>query len=155
MTQLVINDVVNQIRQEIQIDVQGHGKASIRATARLAGVSDMALRKAFNSANLEPSELAIKLMEQGFSGANLNNWSGIGIPDIAVSTILEYFAFDAGRHCTEQAGIGVQSFCCCGNSYLDAANKGLGRANTTGKPTATECEGYFRGNILCILHGNC
>jgi hypothetical protein len=41
MTQLVINDVVNQIQQEIQIDIQGHGKASIRATARLAGVSDM------------------------------------------------------------------------------------------------------------------
>jgi hypothetical protein len=94
MSKLLFENVSDRIQQEIEIDIQGHGKASIRATARLAGVSDMALRKAFNSANLEPSELAIKLMEQGFTGANLSDWSGIGIPDIAVSTILEYFAIE-------------------------------------------------------------
>jgi hypothetical protein len=114
MSKLLLENVSDRIQQEIEIDIQGHGKASIRATARLAGVSDMALRKAFNSANLEPSELAIKLMEQGFSGANLNDWSGIGIPDIAVSTILEYFAFDAGRYCTEQAKLAYKAFAAVG-----------------------------------------
>ncbi|NEO74645.1 hypothetical protein, partial [Moorena sp. SIO3H5] len=114
MTQLLISDVVNQIQQEIEIDIQGRGKASIRATARLAGVSDMALRKAFNSANLEPSELATKLMAQGFNAANLSDWSVIGIPDIAISTILEYYAFDAGRHCTEQAKLAYKAFAAVG-----------------------------------------
>ena len=114
MNQLLFDDILQQIKQEIEIDAQGRGKASIRATARLAGVSDTALRKAFNSANLETSKLAIKLMGQGFSSANLSDWSGIGIPDIAVSIILEYFAFDAGRHCTQQANLAYKAFASVG-----------------------------------------
>ena len=114
MTQFDLNNILQQIEQEIEIDAQGRGKASIRATARLAGVSDMALRKAFTSANLEPNELAKKLIGQGFDAANLQDWSTYRIPDIAISTILEYYAFDARRYCTEQARLTYKAFATVG-----------------------------------------
>ncbi|NJM23849.1 MAG: hypothetical protein HC836_13655 [Richelia sp. RM2_1_2] len=41
MNQLLLDDILQQIKQEIEIDAQGRGKASIRATAKLAGVSSM------------------------------------------------------------------------------------------------------------------
>ncbi|BAZ18974.1 hypothetical protein NIES4071_108590 (plasmid) [Calothrix sp. NIES-4071] len=85
MALLEIASVVEQIESEIEVDTTGRGKASIRATGRLAGVSDMALRKAFNSANHSPSELAKKLIQQGFECANLTDWCSRGIPDIARS----------------------------------------------------------------------
>jgi hypothetical protein len=110
MAQLEIADVIKQIGDEIEIDAQGRGKASIRAAGRLAGVSDAALRKAFNSANLEPSELAKKLIQQGFTPANLSDWSTEGIPDIAVAIILGYYAHYAGRYSTEQAKLVCQAF---------------------------------------------
>ncbi|MGD1872960.1 MAG: hypothetical protein ACFB02_07890 [Mastigocoleus sp.] len=114
MSQLLLNSVLQQIEQEIEIDAQGRGKASIRATARLAGVTDMALRKAFNGANLEPSELAKKLIEQGFSAANQSQWSKHGIPDLAISIILEHYAFDARRYCTQQAKLTYKAFAAVG-----------------------------------------
>ncbi len=114
MAQFDLNNILQQIEQEIEIDAQGRGKASIRATARLAGVSDMALRKAFTSANLEPNELAKKLIGQGFDAANLQDWSTYRIPDIAISTILEYYAFDARRYCTEQARLTYKAFATVG-----------------------------------------
>ncbi|BDA76151.1 hypothetical protein CAL7716_103170 (plasmid) [Calothrix sp. PCC 7716] len=110
MGQIEIASVVEQIQSEIEVDIQGRGKASVRAAGRLAGVSDTALRKAFSSANLEPSELAKKLMQQGFESANLNDWLTAGIPDIAVGIILEYYGYDAGRYCTRQAKLVCQAF---------------------------------------------
>ena len=114
MTQVELTSVLEQIGAEIEVDAQGKGKASIRATARLAGVSDMALRKAFKSANSEPSELAKKLIKQGFDAANFINWSSTKIPDIAIALILEYYALDAGRFCTEQAKLAYKAFAAIG-----------------------------------------
>lgn len=114
MTQIEIASVVEQIRDEVEVDGTGKGKASIRATGRLAGVSDMALRKAFNSANHSPSELAKKLTSQGFECANLAGWATDGIPDIAIAIILEYYALDAGKNCTEQAKLAYKAFATIG-----------------------------------------
>ncbi|MCC5633630.1 hypothetical protein LC613_40045 [Nostoc sphaeroides CHAB 2801] len=38
MSQIEISEIIKQISQEIEVDSNGHGKASIKATARLAGV---------------------------------------------------------------------------------------------------------------------
>jgi hypothetical protein len=114
MTQLALNNVVNQIQQEIEIDAQGRGKASIRATARLADVSHVALIKAFDSGNLNSSLLATKLILNGFEAGNLSSWSSVGIPDVAIAIILEYYAFDAGRYCTEQAKLAYKAFAAIG-----------------------------------------
>lgn len=114
MAQLLLADVIEQIKSEIDVDSQGKSKASVRATARLAGVSDTALRKALSSANLEPLELAKRLILQGFDAANLSQWLTHGIPDMAIATILEYYAFDAGRYCNEQARLAYKAFAATG-----------------------------------------
>jgi hypothetical protein len=110
MSQIEITQILEQIREEIEVDASGKGKASIKATARLAGVSDKAIGKALESANLEPSKLAQILMEHGFDAANLNQWRSDGIPDIAIGIILHYYGYEAGRYCTKQAKLVCQVF---------------------------------------------
>jgi hypothetical protein len=110
MSQIEVAQVIDQIKQEITVDSNGQARASIRATARLAGVSDMAIIKALESANLEPSKLSKTLTQQGFDAANQNEWRTHGIPDIAIAIILEYYAFDAGRYCNAQARLVCRSF---------------------------------------------
>ena len=114
MTHMMLDTILVQIKEEIEIDANGKGKASIRATARLAGVDDKSLRVAFESAEQNPSTLATKLIEQGFMGAEQSSWSRVGIPDLAVSIVLEYYAFDAGRYCKEQAKLAYKAFATTG-----------------------------------------
>ena len=103
--------IIHQIRAEIKTDpATGHGTASIRATARLADVNESSLRRAFDCAALEPSELAKTLITTGFDGAALAKFSETGIPDTAVAVILEYYAFDAGRYRKEQAALVCRAF---------------------------------------------
>ncbi|MGF1938803.1 MAG: hypothetical protein RM347_031335 [Nostoc sp. ChiQUE02] len=110
MSQIEIVEIIEQIKQEIEVDTNGQAKASLRATARLAGVSDKAIGKALESANLEPSKLAQMLMQQSFDAANLTDWRTSGIPDTAIAIILEYYAYEAGRYCTKQARLVCRSF---------------------------------------------
>ncbi|MEA5595741.1 hypothetical protein [Rivularia sp. UHCC 0363] len=115
MTQLSLTGVVEQIKSEIEVDGQGRSKASIRATARLAGVDDESVRKVlFRAADLKPPKLAEILMSQGFKPADLNQWRTDGIPDMAIAIILEYYALDAGRYCTEQAKLAYKAFATIG-----------------------------------------
>ncbi|MBD6621038.1 hypothetical protein FNW02_36275 [Komarekiella sp. 'clone 1'] len=110
MSKIEISQVIEQIKEEIEVDASGKGKASMKATARLAGVSDKAIGKALESANLEPSKLAQTLIQQGFDAANLNQWRTDGIPDIAIGIILHYYGYEAGRYCTQQAKLVCQAF---------------------------------------------
>ncbi|WP_392476480.1 hypothetical protein [Nostoc sp. C110] len=109
MSQIEIIQIIEQIKQEITIDSNGHGKASIRATARLADVQDSSLRRALLSAALQPSALAQSLIQQGFSLAALETWNQ-GIPDMGVAAVIEYYAFDAGRYCKQQARLVCKAF---------------------------------------------
>ncbi|WP_414546552.1 hypothetical protein [Nostoc sp. CCY0012] len=110
MSQIEIAQIIGQIKEEIQIDSNGQGKASIRATARLADVQDSSLRRALLSAALEPSALAKSLIQQGFTPAAMESWSEQGIPDMAVAAIVEYYAFDAGRYCKQQSRLVCKAF---------------------------------------------
>lgn len=106
---------IEDIKKELKIDSQGRGYASIRGTARLSGVSHQNLSNRFTSGNFIDSKLGKILTEHGF---NPCNFSKDGVPDIAVSLIVEYYAFQAGGRCTEQAkkihrayaAIGVRSW---------------------------------------------
>ncbi|BBD62773.1 hypothetical protein NIES2109_56230 (plasmid) [Nostoc sp. HK-01] len=109
MSPIEIAQIIEQIKQEITIDSNGHGKASIRATARLADVQDSSLRRALLSAALEPSALAKNLIQQGFTPAALETWNE-GIPDMGVAAVIEYYAFDAGRYCKQQARLVCKAF---------------------------------------------
>ncbi|QFS51423.1 hypothetical protein [Nostoc sphaeroides] len=111
MSAIQIAEIIEQISQEIEVDANGQAKASVRATARLAGVDDESIRKALkSSADLTPSKLAKELILQGFEAADLADWRTSGIPDTAIAIILEYYAYEAGRYCTKQARLVCRSF---------------------------------------------
>ena len=103
-------DGFDQIKNEIKINDDGKGTASIRGTARLAGVDDESVRKAVNSAASSPSKLSITLIEQGFSAADQILWKVEGIPDLAVAAIVHYYAYEAGRYCNDQAKLICKAF---------------------------------------------
>lgn len=104
MTEPVAMILISQAQSnELKIDSQGKSTFSIRATARLAGIQESSIRRQFDSAALKGSKLGEMLSEQGFEGAALKSWVINGIPDIAVSCIIGYYAMHAGRHCTEEA----------------------------------------------------
>jgi hypothetical protein len=111
MSQIEIAQIIEQIKEEIQVDASGKAKASVRATARLAGVDDESIRKTLkSSADPSPSKLAVELMAQGFDAADLNLWRTEGIPDMAIAIVLEYYGYGAGRYCTKQARLVCRSF---------------------------------------------
>ena len=97
-----------EIKQEFSIDSNGKAYASQRATARLAGVSQEAVRKLLLklSDNLKASEIFEAYLGQDFKGDKL--------PDTLVALIIEYYAFEAGRYCTEQAKLVFRSFAAIG-----------------------------------------
>jgi hypothetical protein len=49
MSQIEITQVIEQIQEEIEVDELGRGKASVRATARLAGVDEKAIRNTLDT----------------------------------------------------------------------------------------------------------
>ena len=114
MSNIELENVIQQIKSEIEIDALGRGKATIRATARLAGIDDKSLRTAFEGAEQTPSQLATKLIRHGFEGAEQALWGQTGIPDMAIAVILEYYATDAGRYIKEQAKLAYKAFAAYG-----------------------------------------
>ncbi|MBE9039363.1 hypothetical protein IQ235_00950 [Oscillatoriales cyanobacterium LEGE 11467] len=99
-----MNDIIQQIQQEYRIADDGSVTVSIRGVARLAGVSWQALSKQFSTGssggNISSSKLVQSLESRGFEAAT---FSVTGVPDTAVALILEYYAFDAGKRCTDRA----------------------------------------------------
>ncbi|MBD2536366.1 hypothetical protein H6G97_46610 [Nostoc flagelliforme FACHB-838] len=110
MSQIEVAQIIEQIKQEIEVDANGQGKASVRAAARLAGVDEKAIRNSLDSAELKLSRLATILTEHGFHPAELREWKTKGIPDIAIAIILDYYAHEAGRYCTKQARLVCKAF---------------------------------------------
>lgn len=105
---LISQVLPEDIKSEFFIDESGKASATGRATARLAGVSQEAVRKILIKLgdNLKVSKSLESFMGQNFKGDNL--------PDILVASIIEYYAFDAGRYCTEQAKLVYRSFAAIG-----------------------------------------
>jgi hypothetical protein len=103
--------ITHQLRTEIKISEDGKGICSIRGAARLAEISPGGLIDNLKTGvQLEPSKLATFLIEQGFEGVQLKDFSETGIPDMAVGAILEYYAFEAGRYCNEQSKLVYRAF---------------------------------------------
>ena len=110
MSQIEIAEIIEQIREEIQVDENGQAKATVRATARLAGVDHTAIINHLQSGELKPTKLAQIIIMQGFETGELQEWRTARIPDVAIAIILEYYAYDAGRYCTKQARLVCRSF---------------------------------------------
>ena len=111
MPQIEIAEIIEQMKQEIQIDANGQGKASVRAAARLANVNDAGLLRSLKTAaDISRSKLVERLIYKGFEGAEILSWSESGIPDVAVATILHYYGYEAGKRCTTQARLACEAF---------------------------------------------
>ncbi|MBD2537140.1 hypothetical protein H6G97_51335 [Nostoc flagelliforme FACHB-838] len=111
MPQIEVAQIIDQIKQEITVDASGHGKASIRATARLANIDATGLVRSLKTAvDNSRSKLAEKLIRKGFEAVEILGWSQSGIPDVAVAAILHYYGYEAGRRCNEQASLACEAF---------------------------------------------
>ncbi|MBD2472008.1 hypothetical protein [Nostoc sp. FACHB-145] len=111
MSPIEIAQIIEQIKQEITVDSNGQGRASIRATARLADVNDAGLLRSLKTAaDNSGSKLVEKLIRKGFEPAEILTWSQSGIPDVAVATILHYYGYEAGKRCSEQARLACEAF---------------------------------------------
>ncbi len=97
-----------EIQKEFSIDSDGKASASQRGTARLCGVSQPAIRKLLLKLtdNLDVPEIFKSYAGYTFEGDNL--------PDVLVALIIEYYGFEAGRYCTEQAKLVFRSFASMG-----------------------------------------
>jgi hypothetical protein len=111
MPQIEVTQIIEQIKEEIEVDANGRGKASIRATARLADIDATGLARSLKTAvDNSPSKLAQKLINKGFEGVDILDWSQSGIPDVAVAAILHYYGYEAGKRCSEQARFACEAF---------------------------------------------
>ncbi|QFS52162.1 hypothetical protein [Nostoc sphaeroides] len=111
MSQIEIAQIIDQIKQEIAVDASGCGKASIRATARLANIDATGLVRSLKTAvDNSRSKLVEKLICKGFEAVEILGWSQSGIPDIAVAAILHYYGYEAGKRCTTQAKFACEAF---------------------------------------------
>lgn len=114
-----IVSIPDEIRNEFRIDAEGKAFVSIRGAARIADINDKTLgdslktaaginpvessetfaTKGVEGAGIKPSKLAQMLLESGFAPGD---FAETGIPDVALSIVLKYYAFKAKRT-TEQA----------------------------------------------------
>ena len=101
-------NIPQEIRQEFSFDNSGVGYASQRGVARLAGVSQEAIRKLIKKL---ADNLDVSNNLQSYVG---RDYSGQPIPDLLAAKIIEYYAFEAGRYCTEQAGLVYRAFAAIG-----------------------------------------
>ena len=98
------------IRKEFTVESDGRAFASRRAISRLCGVDHTAIKKLLergSCGDLERPKSLEVLVGQSFEAGDL-------IPDIVATGIIEYYAFDAGRHCKEQARLVYRAFAAIG-----------------------------------------
>jgi len=100
MSELNQFELPSDIRGEFKIKPNGQCSCSIRAAARLLNISPGSLSENISSVRQNPTKLAKILTDKGF---DVTGYAVDGIPDIALSTIAEYYTFEAGRYCTEEA----------------------------------------------------
>lgn len=91
----------DDIKQEFSVNEKGEVSTTIRGCARLINIDESGLRKNFASGCGEnPSKMSALLIGKGFQ---VRTFSENGIPDTAFVFICEYYAFDAGKRCTDEA----------------------------------------------------
>jgi hypothetical protein len=107
------------IAKEIKIDSQGRATVTVRGAARIVGVTQSTLSRQFEGDDQNRSKLAEKLLATGLEADALEQFLKTGIPDTALSIIVQYYAIDAGRYCTELAKTVLSAFLAFGlRSYL-------------------------------------
>ena len=90
----------DDIKSEFSINDKGQASVSIRGCSRLINVTAQTLSSHFEGVSFSNSKLGKRLIEKGFECVS---FSENGIPDTAFVFICEYYAFDAGKRCTDEA----------------------------------------------------
>ncbi|MEG4406404.1 hypothetical protein [Microcoleus sp. MON2_D5] len=145
----------NAISKELTVEADGKAYVSRRGIARLCGVDEKAIRLVLErssyqvGAELNPLEWVESITKQGFKGAELDLPNslkplvgqsfegGALIPDTAATCIIEYYAFDAGRYCTEQARLVYRTFAAIGFRIWVQSELGWKPAPTSEMPLPT------------------
>lgn len=104
------NTLPEEIRSEFTVNPDGSTNTSIRGAARLAGVDHSVLSRHFSGGDFSSSKLAQKLIGQGFQTGDFSK----AISEIALASILEYYAWEAGARCTDQARLIYKAFASVG-----------------------------------------
>lgn len=106
-----IEQVAKQIKSEFRVDSEGKVTVSLRGAARLANIEQSSLSRAFDTDAQKPSQLAQFLIEQGVEVDAQKRWLIDGIPDTALSLILEYYAHECQeRYRSQQAKLCCRAF---------------------------------------------
>lgn len=148
----------NSISQEFTVEADGKAYVSRRGIARLCGVDEKAIRLVLErssyqvGAELNSLEWVESITNQGFKGAELDLPNslkplvgqsfegGALIPDTVVTCIIEYYALDAGRYCTEQARLVYRTFASIGFRIWVQSQLGWKPAPTSEMPQPTQAE---------------
>jgi P63C domain len=92
--------VLESIKSEIKVNAEGKATFSIRGAARICGIDHAVLVRSFRAGDKNSSKLAAMLTAQEFNPVTfLDN----GIPDTALAFIIKYYAYFAGKRCTDTA----------------------------------------------------
>lgn len=86
--------IPEELKHEFSMNSKGETSCSIRGVARILLVHHSQLSRHLSGEQTN-SQLYKNLIEQGFEPGELQSWSKTGVPDIAIPTIAEYYAFDA------------------------------------------------------------
>lgn len=110
-----LSHIPSEFRKEFSIDSKGKVTASRRAIARLAGVEPRAVRDLLDKISLpkvlSTGEIDLPDSIQSLAGKDFGDGE---LPEIVVTSIIEYYALDAGRHCKEQAKLVYRTFSAIG-----------------------------------------
>ncbi|MEA5537058.1 hypothetical protein [Crocosphaera sp. XPORK-15E] len=98
----------DEILSEFTVNPDGSTTTSIRGAARLAGVTPSSLSEGVRKID---SKLTQSLINNGIDPVR---FSTQGINEIALASILEYYAWEAGARCTEQARLIYRAFASVG-----------------------------------------
>ena len=119
-----LQQIIEQIQSEIKVNSDGLGFVSIRGAARLCDVDESAIRRGLKTGTEKiATKLGMFLVKQGFEVRSFSTWSDIGVPDLALSAILEYYAYEAGKRCTELAKSCCRAFRAIGVRTITLGNQ--------------------------------
>jgi hypothetical protein len=93
-----LSHIPSEFSKEFSVDAKGKVTASRKAICRLTGISPNAIRKLLAriaEGNHGGSRFLEPFARKDFGEGNL--------PDVFVAAIISYYAYEAGRYCTEQA----------------------------------------------------
>ena len=136
-----------QIASEVRCNSQGEATYTVRAAARLVGISPGGLSDNLSSGvQLAPSKMGEYLIGKGFNGDQLREWAASGIPDVGVGAIATYYAFHAGRYCNEQSRALCEAL--IGDGIRKYSQKIAGWKPYGEKPTSVE---NYKAALMAVL----